>query len=172
MPRLDERWHDPRFAIRRLLRMTTQDARMRVPAATPEQATEICARVLPGRLAALSAGGRSKPARAAMLLGPTPRSGTNFIEDLIASHPGAATRPCGLREAPFLIEADRIKPFERGFARRHARNAEAFEAYELLGHAMSGAIARAAANSPSLRCRVARLNGGRGSSGALSAAVV
>ncbi|TYO84812.1 sulfotransferase family protein [Oceanicella actignis] len=144
----DENWRNPLFALRRLARLTTIEPARFAPALAADQAALLGARIAPGQRAALCAGGRKLPARAVFLASPTPRSGTNYVEALIAAHPGVAISPCGVREAPFLPEADRMLQFERGFARRHRDNAERIAPYEFLAHAATGFLARAAAEAP------------------------
>lgn len=147
----DEAWADPRFALRRLLRRVTIDPRRFGPALPPGAAAALARRVRPAQEAALTAGGRDAPARCILLLAPTPRSGTNFVESLIAAHRGVRAAPCGLRELPLLAEADRIRPLERALGRRHRENETLIAPYETLAHLATGLLARAAAEAPEAR---------------------
>ncbi len=135
----DRRWRSPLFALRRLLRMTTIEAGdygLSVDPAVIDAVAERARRARP-------AIGRG----AALLLGPTPRSGTNYVEAIISAHPHVTTAPCGVREAPFLAAAESIRPFEREFGRRHAETRRGIAPYEWLGYAASGFLARAAAEA-------------------------
>jgi protein-tyrosine sulfotransferase len=137
--RPDRRWRSPGFALRRLLRLTTTDPGGYGLSVDPEIVIAIAERARASRPAL----GRG----AALLLGPTPRSGTNYVEAIVSAHPHVATAPCGVREAPFLAAAETIRPFEQEFGRRHAETSRGLVPYEWLGYAASGFLARAAAEA-------------------------
>jgi protein-tyrosine sulfotransferase len=138
----DARWRDPRFVLRRVLRLPAQEPGDFAPPEDPARLDRIAARAAAAR--------RGARLRCAFLLGPMPRSGTNFVEALIAAHPAVAASPLGLREAAVLAEAPRLAPFARALARRHV-SAAGVEPEEWLAYALAGALARVEAERPGAR---------------------
>ncbi|MGM0584521.1 MAG: sulfotransferase [Pseudomonadota bacterium] len=134
----DARWASPGFVLRRLLRRPAQEPAAFAPALDPGRLARARAHA-----AAARQGARL---RCAFLLGPMPRSGTNFVEGLVAAHPQVAASPLGLREAAVLAEAPRLAPFAAALARRHPSAALEPEAW--LGYALAGVLARLEAERP------------------------
>ena len=137
-PSPDARWASPGFVLRRLAGRPTVRAEDYAPAPDPERLAGIGARVARAR-------GPGAPA-VALLVAPTPRSGTNLVEALIAAHPRAATAPGGMREVPALVEAPRLAGFASAMGRRHP--SAGLDPEEWLGLALAGLLARAAAERP------------------------
>lgn len=144
MPRSpDSAWESPAFALRRALGRPTID-----PAAFRRRlAPEAAARVAAGAAAARRGPATAPALRCAFLAAPTPRSGTNYVEALIAAHPAVAAAPLGLREAPALLEAGRLGPFAAALAARHPSNG-ALGAEDWLALALAGLLWRCAAERP------------------------
>ncbi len=137
----DPRWREPGFLARRALRLPTVSAAAHAARLTPERLAEIGARV-----AQASAGAP----RATFILAPTPRSGTNLVEQLLAAHPATAASPLGLREAAVLAEGGRLAAFAGALARRHPSGASIC-AEEWLGLALAGALHRTGREAPHAR---------------------
>lgn len=131
----DADWRDPSFALRRLLRQPTAplDA-YAAPPMTAEARDTLRARMTAAR--------REGGPAVCMILGAMPRSGTNYVERLMAGHPDVAIAPGGLRELPAFAVADRFRDIERAMARFHPSNGEIFAAYEWLGYALAGYVNR------------------------------
>lgn len=94
-----------------------------LPPISPEQGA---------RLAALARGARGKINTPILVLGVMPRSGTNFVRDLVAMHPDVAADAGRLYEFPLLHAADDAAAFGRDFLRYFPRNGEVLEKYDLL----------------------------------------
>lgn len=142
-PSPDSRWASPGFVVARLFGRPTVDPRWYRASLD----TRDLARIARGAAAARR-GASSRPAtQCAVLVGPTPRSGTNFVEALIAAHPLVSAAPLGLRELPVLPEAHRLNAFAQALAARHASNA-ALGAADWLALALAGLMQRAAAETP------------------------
>lgn len=94
-----------------------------LPAISPEQGT---------RLAALARQARGDIATPVLVLGVMPRSGTNFVRDLIAKHPDVGADPGRLYEFPLLHAAGDAAAFTRDFLRYFPRNEEVLGKYDVL----------------------------------------
>jgi len=144
-PSPDADWRDPGFVLRRLLRLPT--APLDAYAAPPLEAT--ARETLRARMVAAR---REGGPAVCLILGAMPRSGTNYVERLLAGHPDVLIAPGGLRELPAFAVADRFRDAGRAMARFHPSNGEIFAAYEWLGYAMAGYVNRIRAEaSPQTR---------------------
>jgi len=139
----DSRWASPGFFLARVLGRPTVDPRWYRASIDAHAIAEVAR----GAAAARRGASSRPPTRCAILLGPTPRSGTNFVEALIAAHPLVAAAPLGLRELPVLSEAHRLKDFSQALAVRHASNAILGPA-DWLALALAGLLQRATAETP------------------------
>lgn len=128
----DRRWRDPGFALARALRRPVP--RDEAAPLSGEAAV---------RAASLTKAAQAGGPRLALLAAAAPRSGTNFVEALVAAGGGVATAPLGLSEAALFASVDALEPFRAALALRHESGA-ALEAEVWLGFALAG-FARAAA---------------------------
>ncbi|MFO7854402.1 MAG: sulfotransferase [Paracoccaceae bacterium] len=142
-PSSDSRWASPGFVLARFLRLPTADPRWYRASLDARG----LAQVARGAAAARRGASSRPPTQCAVLVGPTPRSGTNFVEALIAAHPLVAAAPLGLRELPVLPEAHRLNGFAQALASRHPSNA-ALGPADWLALALAGLLQRAAAEAP------------------------
>lgn len=140
-PSPDPRRLRPGFVARRALGLPTTTRAEYRPELGPDEMRELAARVRPAFEGA---------PRAAFILAPTPRSGTNLIEQLLVAHPAVAASPLGLKEAAVLAQAGRLSGFAEALARRHP-SAASIRAEEWLGLALAGALHRVAAETPRAR---------------------
>lgn len=131
----DSDWSDPRFAIRRLTRRPTVplDAYQASPEATGWRAT-----LRERALAARVPGGPE----ICLILGVMPRSGTNYAESLLLTHPNISGAPDDLRELPLLSAADRMDGFQDRLAEFYEPNAGVFAQHEWLAYAAAGYVNR------------------------------
>ncbi|WP_282119674.1 sulfotransferase family protein [Ruegeria atlantica] len=67
-----------------------------------------------------------------LILGVMPRSGTNFVRDLVSKHPDVAADPGRLYEFPLLHAAGDAAAFTRDFLRYFPRNEEVMGKYDVL----------------------------------------
>lgn len=127
----DARWRDPRFVLRRLTRRPTAPlADYDRPAL--DDATR--ARLTAAAAAARAPGGPD----VAFVLGVMPRSGTNFLERLLLTHPDTEGAPGGLRELPALGAAGALEGFRDALGRLYGPNADLFARHEWLAYALGG----------------------------------
>lgn len=99
------------------------------------------------RLADLSRVARGSTPPPILVLGVMPRSGTNFLRDLIAEHPDVAADPGRLYEFPLLQVAGGAAALGDDFLARFPRNAEVMgrrDVLALLAGAWLGALQREA----------------------------
>lgn len=138
----DSDWRDPRFVLRRLTRRPTAPLAAYAPPGLDAAARD---RLRAAARAARAPGG---PA-VTFVLGVMPRSGTNYLERLLLTHPDACGAPGGLRELPALGAAGAL---ERGFAadlgRLYGPNADLFARHEWLAYALAGYLNAARAGCP------------------------
>ncbi len=73
-----------------------------------------------------------------LVLGVMPRSGTNFVRDLLALHPDVAPDPDQLYEFPLIHAAENAVAFTRDFLRYFPKNKEVLDEYDMLAM-LSGA---------------------------------
>jgi protein-tyrosine sulfotransferase len=85
------------------------------------------------RMAELSQNARGEGPAPILLFGVMPRSGTNFLRDLIAEHPGVHADPGRLYEFPLLQVASSATALMRDFVARFPRNAEVVSRWDALG---------------------------------------
>lgn len=85
------------------------------------------------RAAALSRGARGDGPAPIIVLGVMPRSGSNFLRDLIAAHPGVHPDPGRLYEFPLLQVAGSAGALMQDFVARFPRNAEVVSHWDALG---------------------------------------
>lgn len=85
------------------------------------------------RAAELSRGARGDGPAPILLLGVMPRSGSNFLRDLIAAHPGVYADPGRLYEFPLLQVAASTAALMQDFTARFPRNAEVVSRWDALG---------------------------------------
>lgn len=76
------------------------------------------------RIRELAAGARGEGPAPILVLGVMPRSGTNFVRDLLALHPDVCADPGRLYEFPLLQVAGSARVLMRDFVSRFPRNAE------------------------------------------------
>lgn len=76
------------------------------------------------------AGGNKK--NTILILGVMPRSGTNFIRDIVAMHPDVAADPSRLYEFPLLHSAKDAAAYTRDFLSYFPKNKEVLGEYDLL----------------------------------------
>lgn len=69
---------------------------------------------------------------ALMVYGVAPRSGTNFVANLLALHPGFAPWPNLIWEVPFLRSVNHLLAFEKEFFEDFTHNAERMQQYDFL----------------------------------------
>ena len=69
---------------------------------------------------------------ALMVYGVAPRSGTNFVANLLALHPGFAPWPNLIWEIPFLRSVDHLLAFEKAFFEDFPHNAERMQQDDFL----------------------------------------
>ncbi|WP_170411377.1 sulfotransferase family protein [Ruegeria atlantica] len=67
-----------------------------------------------------------------LVLGVMPRSGTNFVRDLVSKHPDVSADPGRLYEFPLLHAAGDAAAFTRDFLRYFPRNEEVMGKYDVL----------------------------------------
>jgi len=85
------------------------------------------------RVAELSRNARGGGPAPILLLGVMPRSGSNFLRDLIAAHPGVHADPGRLYEFPLLQVASSAGALMQDFVARFPRNAEVVSRWDALG---------------------------------------
>ncbi len=83
-------------------------------------------------LAALARTARGSINSHIIVLGVMPRSGTNFVRDLLAMHPNVTADPGRLYEFPLLHAADDAAAFTRDFLKYFPRNEEVLGRYDIL----------------------------------------
>ncbi|WP_170467433.1 sulfotransferase family protein [Ruegeria arenilitoris] len=108
---------------RRLLGARFLDSEDFLPVISPEKGE---------KLAALARKARGSIETPVLVLGVMPRSGTNFLRDLIAMHPDVGADPGRLYEFPLLHAAGDAAAFTRDFLRYFPRNEEVLGQYDVL----------------------------------------
>lgn len=131
----DSDWSDPRFALRRLTRRPTVP--LDAYQAEPEDAGWRA--VLRERAVAARVPGGPE---ICLILGVMPRSGTNYAESLLLTHPNIAGAPDDLRELPLLSAADRMGGFQDRLADFYEPNDKVFVHHEWLAYAAAGYVNR------------------------------
>ncbi|MBO9445914.1 sulfotransferase [Ruegeria sp. R14_0] len=94
-----------------------------LPAVSPEQGQHLAS------LARRARGDINPPI---LVLGVMPRSGTNFVRDLVSMHPDVAADPGRLYEFPLLHAAGDSAAFTRDFIRYFPKNREVLGKYDVL----------------------------------------
>lgn len=85
------------------------------------------------RVAELSRNARGEGPAPILLFGVMPRSGSNFLRDLIAEHPGVHADPGRLYEFPLLQVAASAGALMQDFVARFPHNAEVVSRWDALG---------------------------------------
>jgi protein-tyrosine sulfotransferase len=80
-----------------------------------------------------------------------PRSGTNYLSDIIALHPDVCLNPGRLYEFPLLYMCESTRLLQQEFAFMFPRNAEVMSKYEMLAHLASGWLASLQQENPGRR---------------------
>jgi len=93
------------------------------PAVSPEEAA---------RIEGLSRRARGGGPAPIIVLGVMPRSGTNFVRDILALHPDVCADPGGLHEFPLLHAARHAAMFRRDYLQYFPSSADAVGRWDLL----------------------------------------
>lgn len=129
----DAKWNEISFIIKRILRRPT------TPLNHYKNKTLNSTHLNEIKAAALRSRSKSSVSTA-FIFGVMPRSGTNYLEKLLLTHPKVNIPNNGLRELPILAAAEEIKNFESALSRFYSPNKEVFKKYEWLAYAASGFI--------------------------------
>ncbi|WP_170785324.1 sulfotransferase family protein [Ruegeria lacuscaerulensis] len=108
---------------RRILGARFLDSRDFMPPVSAEQGAH---------LAALARRARGDIRTPILIFGVLPRSGTNFVHDLVGMHPDVTADPGRLYEFPLLHAAGDAAAFSRDFLRYFPRNEEVLGHYDML----------------------------------------
>lgn len=132
----------PRYALRTLGRPTARMSDFVVPLSPDETA----------RLAGLVRGVRGAQARPAVFVhGVLPRSGTNYLADVLALHPELQADPGRLWEFPLLYVAPGADALQREFLYMFKANAQVIGRYEMLACLAAGWMASLQQRHPDRR---------------------
>ena len=132
----------PRYLNRALSRPTAQAGDFTFPQSADERE----------HLASLVRGIRGAGARPAIFVhGVLPRSGTNYLADVLALHPDLQQDPGRLWEFPLLYVAPGADALQREFLFMFKENAEVMKPYEMLAYLAGGWIASLQQRNPDKR---------------------
>ncbi len=80
-----------------------------------------------------------------------PRSGTNYLSDILALHPDVQLNPGRLYEFPLLYISESAQMLQQEFTFMFPRNGEVMGKFDMLGHMASGWLAQFQAQYPAKR---------------------
>lgn len=145
-PSPDAAWSDPRFVLKRATRRPTVPLEAYAPVTlSAEERAKLVTAATHSR--ALQKDGVPE---AAFVFGVMPRSGTNYLERLLLSHPDTCSAPDDLRELPAFPAADDLEAgFTAALTRFYDPNASVFAPYEWLAYALGGYLNTATAKCDS-----------------------
>jgi protein-tyrosine sulfotransferase len=95
------------------------------------------------RLQAVASAVRQHGGPAVVILhGVMPRSGTNYLAELLALHPDVVVHPLGIRELPLLALVPEARHWQEAFLEFYRGNETVFADLELFAYAISGLMRR------------------------------